>query len=53
MIEWSGCTRGNGEPDWWELLHNSIVEDAMKTHKSSHQGARKRTIRGELGIPAP
>jgi len=26
VIEWSGCTRGNGEPDGRELLHDLILD---------------------------
>jgi len=39
MIEWSGDTRGNGEPNGWELLHDSIVK-AASIHRVSRSFPR-------------
>jgi hypothetical protein len=45
VIEWSGCTRGNGEPDGRELLHDLILNGCPRVGQITSKPSIHRVSR--------
>jgi hypothetical protein len=53
VIEWSGDTRGNGGPDGWELLHDSIVKAAVDHVQAINSSRIPQLSTPRLRLSAP